>query len=238
MFIKKSFGITDKGLRREKNEDCFLIDEQKSIFMVADGMGGHNAGEIASQLVCQYFSKYFESNVERIEQHFLDNFKKINQIIYQEAQKKDALKGMGTTFIVCCVDEQYAHFCHVGDVRAYYMRNDKLKKITEDHSTIALLLKNNLISEEEVKSHPLRGKINKAIGIEKDVEPDYNRLDIRGGDQILLCSDGLWNMLDDEFMFRILKKDITTEEKCLKLLNEANRAGGKDNITAILIEFQ
>ncbi len=238
MVEKKGFGITDKGKQRKNNEDFLLLNESKSLYIVADGMGGHKAGEVASQLSCEYFIKYFNANFNNIKEHLFEIFNQTNNLVFNEAQKQDELSGMGTTFIACHIESNNAHFVHAGDVRAYLFRKNNLKQLTEDHSTIALMLKNKLITKEEAKEHPLRNNVNKALGIDENIKPDYTHLKILQNDLILLCSDGLWGMIDDEIIQNILKTTKNIELKTKELIKNANNAGGKDNITALLIKIQ
>jgi PPM family protein phosphatase len=233
-----SYALTNPGRIRPNNEDFFVIDNQKSLYLLADGMGGHNAGEVASQGVCKLFEKYFEYPEENIKNHMVDVFKKVNNIIFTQSSKDESLKGMGATFIACYIKNGIAHLCHAGDVRAYRFRNENLKQITEDHSSVASLIKQGFITEEQAKEHPLRSRVSRAVGINKNTFPDYNQIVLNKNDTILLCSDGLWNMLDNNNILEVLSKPDKIEEKCRELLKKANNEGGKDNVTAILIEIK
>lgn len=232
----KSFALTNKGLVRTNNEDYFLINLEKSIYLLADGMGGHRAGEVASHGACKLFDKYFTTPEENIENHLIDIFTKVNKTIINQSKNKEELKGMGATFIACYIENKHAHFCHVGDVRAYHFRDNSLTRITEDHSSVASLVKQGFITEEQAKNHPLRSRVSRAIGSDENIIPDYNIIKINKNDIILLCSDGLWNMVDNNKILKILSKDANVEIKCIELVKKANEAGGKDNITVILIE--
>lgn len=233
----KGFGLTDKGKIRNNNEDFLLIDEDKSLYLLADGMGGHKGGEVASRTACKLFDEFFKVDVKNIEAHLIEVFKKVNENIFKDGGKKEELKGMGTTFIACYIRENFAHICHVGDVRIYLFRNDNLTRLTEDHSLVYQLLKEGHITEEEAKSHPLRSRLTKAIGPFPEIMPDYNKRELKNKDIVLLCSDGLWNMLKDEEIVRILKKDADIKTKTHELIDKANEAGGEDNIAVVLVEL-
>lgn len=235
-----SYGITDVGRIRIENEDFYIINKQKDLFILADGIGGHNAGEIASKLACSFFEKNFnKDDIQQndLKKYLLDIFSKTNLKVHSESKVKDELQGMGTTLITCYLEGGFAHICHVGDVRAYLLNNEKLHKITEDHTPVANMMKNGLITEEEAKNHPFRNRINKAIGIQEEVIPAYNKIKINVHDILLLCSDGLWGMLNESDISDILMDTGTIMDKSNKLLNKANENGGNDNITLILIVF-
>ncbi len=232
----RGLGLTDKGKIRENNEDFFLIDEDKSLYLLADGMGGYNGGEVASKTACRLFDEFFKVDGKNIEAHLIEVFKKVNENIFKEGKEKEELKGMGTTFIACHIRENSAHICHVGDVRAYLFRNDVLTPITEDHSLVYQLLKEGHITEEEAAIHPLRSRLTKAIGPSVEIIPDYNKRELKNKDIVLLCSDGLWNMLSDEEIAGVLKKGVEIETKIYELIDKANEVGGKDNVTVVLVE--
>lgn len=237
MTIVKAFAETSTGKVRKENQDCYRINHQTTLYILADGMGGHKAGKFAAQKACDTFNNLFNPHDNDKETHLTRVFVSTNNSLFQMAQQKAEYDGMGATFIACHIQHGFAHFCHAGDTRAYFFRNNELSQITEDHSTVALLLKNGLINIHDAKQHPLRNRINRAIGTQANTMPDYNKIPVVPNDIILLCSDGLWSAIDDNEIEIILKKQISSNEK-LKLLHEqANQSGGNDNITAILIKI-
>ncbi|MBN1797980.1 MAG: Stp1/IreP family PP2C-type Ser/Thr phosphatase [Spirochaetales bacterium] len=231
-----SYGISNQGRVRSNNEDFFHINKEKSLFLLADGMGGHNAGEVASKETCRFYESSFNPDAQEIENHFKAVFKKTNDRIFNFGKKNKDLKNMGATFIVCYIHNSTAHILHAGDVRAYHFQNHTLNQITEDHSLVAELLKQGQITKKQVKEHPLRNRVTNAVGAKEIVYPDYNRVELLQDDIILLCSDGLWNMVDDDKILSIITAQESIETICKKLLDEALAAGGTDNITILLIE--
>jgi serine/threonine protein phosphatase PrpC len=232
-----AYGLTNKGSVRSNNEDYFTINSQKSLFLLADGMGGHNAGEVASKETCRLYDSFFNPDDKALETHLKEIFTKTNKLIFKRSEKNSKLKNMGATFIVCHIHSSTAHILHAGDVRAYHFRNHTLKQITEDHSSVAELVKVGQITKEQAKEHPLRNRVTKAVGPKETINPDYNRVELAQHDIIFLCSDGLWSMVDDDKILSILIKKESIENKSKELMDKALAAGGTDNITVLLIEY-
>jgi protein phosphatase len=228
-------GGTDKGRRSSQNEDFYVIDREKNLFLLADGMGGYRYGEVASRVACELFTVYFDPKIKDFETHMKDILVKINSHLYNQGAAQGEDKIMGTTFLACVLAGRRVHLCHAGDVRAYVFRRGRLKQLTRDHSTIAEMVALGYLSAHEARSHPLRHIVNRSLGAESEVTPDYNSLDIRKGDTLLLCSDGLWTMVEDKVIRETLEKMETPEQTVEQLINLANQAGGTDNITAIII---
>lgn len=234
-----------KGKVREINEDYYNIvtDSAGNViaFVIADGMGGHNAGEVASRMaVDSVTSKIKALSAEHDEDDliadFLVNIIQIaNRDIYEEAQNSADNFGMGTTLIVAMPESGRMHIGHVGDSRAYRIHDGKLHKITTDHSYIEELLKNGTINSEEAKSHPKKNLITRALG-SAELEVDYYFSDMLDGDIFILCTDGLTNMVDENTIEKICSGTDDPQQACDELVELANSNGGEDNITVILIK--
>lgn len=247
----KVFGKSDVGMRREKNEDRYLINEDIDLFMVADGMGGHVGGEYASNLAVQTVNDIFSEIAEDEEAKFL-KMNKINpedvnaQIkfavqtasskIYDEAEHDPNLKGMGTTSVLMLVRNNRIYIANVGDSRGYLLRDGEIVQLTEDHSLVGEQLRAGVISEVAARGHKLKNIITRSVGFQKDVEIDVVVKVPKEGDKYLLCSDGLTNMVDDKEILEVVQ-DNDLEEACHVLIDMANTRGGDDNITVILTEI-
>ena len=226
---------TDKGLIRENNEDAFYVDAKKGIFIVADGMGGHSAGEVASQMAVEEIKKYLNTEENKFSQILKQAIIEANKAIYEKAEEDPNLEGMGTTIVVAIVNNKNLHIAHVGDSRAYILTKEGLKQITEDHSLINEWVKEGKITLDEARFHPMRNVITRALGVEKEVEVEINTIPYQG-EPILLCTDGLTDMLEDKEIEEIIKNNPDPEQACEALIKEANEKGGKDNVTVILIK--
>lgn len=228
---------TDKGMKREINEDYVLTlkGTNYQLLIVADGMGGHNAGEIASKLASMTVRDYvFEaySNTKDKEELLRTAISKANDTVYSKAQGNKNLAGMGTTLTSILVTGMNIYFGHVGDSRAYIITDNGIRKVTEDHSLVQELINNGSITECEAINHPQRNLITRAVGTEKSVNVDTGCETIGKDDAILLCSDGLTNYVTNDEIYEIVreKKAEAVEE----LINIANKRGGSDNISIIL----
>jgi serine/threonine protein phosphatase PrpC len=231
----KGFGMTDKGMYRPRNEDFFLIDEGKSLYLLADGMGGHKAGEVASVGACRLFDNFFDPSSPHIAEHFRTVFEKTNRILFEQASKREDLAGMGATFIACHAAGKAAYILHAGDVRAYLRRRGAIKRLTEDHSLVAELVRSGHLTPEQAAVHPMKSQVTKAIGIREAITPGFAGVDLEVEDILLLCSDGLWGTVREEKIGSALDPGMDLDEMAAALVAEANRAGGKDNITVVLI---
>lgn len=230
---------THKGLVREKNEDCFFIDDQSyKLFIVADGMGGHKAGEIASHEAVEIIKKeMLLSEIETtIEETMRQSFEKANTKIFNMASESTDMEGMGTTLTVMYVNDGLLHFAHIGDSRAYFVGESALEQITTDHTLVEQLILNGTLSREEAAKHPNRNVITKAVGVDKTLSIDYY---VKNNEKqrILLCSDGLTDSLNDEEIFEVISNNATASEAVNALVEQSNQKGGHDNITVVLIDF-
>ena len=235
-------GLTDVGLKRALNEDSFFVDcnEKQFIGLVSDGMGGHNAGEIASNTAICAFKEFCED--VNIFSHAVQNLKKAlsycNYKVYNLSQTEKNLNGMGATLVAAVYNGKKLYIANIGDSRAYLLSKGEIKQISEDHSFVFELLKNGLITNEEAKHHPQRNEITKAIGIVSTIFPDFYSVEVEKDDLILLCTDGLTSMLDDDLINEIINENSEDFSIALKtLIDKANENGGIDNITAVLAKI-
>ncbi len=230
---------THKGLVREKNEDCFFIDDVTfKLFVVADGMGGHKAGEIASHEAVEILKKELLSVVseEKIEETMGLAFDNANDSIYEQASASEDMEGMGTTLTALYISGEQLHFAHIGDSRAYFVSDKKLEQITTDHTLVEQLILNGTLTREEAATHPNRNVITKAVGVDNKITMDYFVRD-KEYDKVLLCSDGLTDSLNDEEIFELISRSETASKAVNNLVEESNAKGGHDNITVVLIDF-
>jgi protein phosphatase len=232
-------GGTDRGKKRENNEDYYLINN--NLFVVADGLGGHVAGEKASQIavvaVNDFFSEIKISSKSNMVNLMKSAFKEANKAVLAAVNIDPDLYGMRTTLIVAFLNNQVLHIAHVGDVRAYLIRNKEIKQLSVDHSVAAELVKHGHLPANELRSHPLRNRLTQTIGHDERDNPDYNTVVLQGGDCVILCSDGLWDMLPDEEVKEIIYKNPEAQTNVSTLIARANDAGGNDNITAVVIRI-
>ena len=239
------FAQTDKGKIRKINEDSYFArcyENSHLLAVVADGMGGHNGGKFASELAIKVISESFDafsqtkdvSSPRKIKQNMISAIKTANKQIFDKANKVDELSGMGTTVVMCYVKDNTAYVLNIGDSRLYLL-NNSITQITKDHSYVNELVEHGVLNIEDAKNHPQKNLITRALGTEKDVDADLYEVKIQKGDALLLCSDGLSNMLNDEEILNVIKDDSNFEISIKKLIDSANKNGGKDNITAILV---
>lgn len=234
------FSATDIGLQRKLNEDYYdnYVDGDTTLMVVADGMGGHNAGEIASELAVKSFIYYFRENLKDVEdmtKFLADCVSYSNGIIYEESHNDDELSNMGTTIVAALIHENYLYILNVGDSRAYFKNSFGFKQVSRDHSLVNDLLISGTITEEEAKNYGRKNVITKSLGAELNVEPDITSLEINDGDKVLLCSDGLNSLVSDVEIDEIIsKEDKTKEEKVFELIDLSLSRGGYDNITISL----
>ncbi len=274
----KYFISSDIGIERELNEDSvaayvFNVEMDGKVnhvgfFAVSDGMGGHNAGEIASLVAIRevvlyvgrnYFNKLFERKIfklpERVynyhfakksEKRFSSNperilkrsIKKANNEIIELSRKNPAFFGMGATFVSAIVENGVATVANVGDSRFYLInKKEGINLISSDHTVVNQMIKMGNLTEEEAKNHPGKNFLYKSLGIEENVSPDIFKLEVKKGDFLLLCSDGLTNMVSEDNIFNIVVKAKTLQDGVNRLIREANKNGGKDNISVILVKI-
>ena len=230
--MKVSVGAaTDIGQVREGNEDSFLIVEP--LYAVADGMGGHRGGEVASSLALETVQGMFE----RREGSLAEQVAEANRAVFDRSQSDRKVSGMGTTLTAAQVDGNRVHLVHVGDSRAYLLRGGELTQITEDHTLVHRMVMEGEISEEEAETHPHRSILTRALGVDRNIQVDEGDLEVAAGDRLLLCTDGLTGMVAEGQIREILLETLDPQEAVEKLVRGANRAGGIDNITAVILDF-
>ncbi|MVO99227.1 Stp1/IreP family PP2C-type Ser/Thr phosphatase [Paenibacillus lutrae] len=234
---------TDIGRVRSVNEDRAVFQQGIdgfSLAIVADGMGGHQAGDVASQMTIDMILEELQSlnaamSVQECEEAVQEAIRQTNRKVFEYASGSDDLQGMGTTAVVLLASRQIAIVGHIGDSRAYKISGPSILRLTEDHSLVNELLKNGQLTPDEADRHPRRNVITRALGTEPDAQPDIQHLLWEEGDIILLCSDGLSGMVDDQTMLSIIRQGPDLETMAQGLLQAALDAGGDDNITLILI---
>ena len=227
---------SDAGNVRELNEDyaSFIEDERFKIYLVADGMGGHNAGEIASKLAVKSIIRYLLEHSEEDENILLNAVKYANNEIYEISQKNDKCKGMGTTITGCFIKGDMIQVVNVGDSCCFSIKDNEIKKVTKDHSWVQELIDAGAITEEEGRVHPKKNIITRALGTNSSVKIDIFNIDKNESSMFLLCSDGLSNEVRKEEMIEIVNKCKDFNEACEKLVDLAKSRGGQDNITVLL----
>ncbi|MCO4763156.1 MAG: Stp1/IreP family PP2C-type Ser/Thr phosphatase [Myxococcales bacterium] len=254
-------GVTDVGLVREGNEDSLLAHPHQGLYVVADGMGGHNCGEVASQFAVEAMMAFYDSDdiTRRVKDAHKQAVKQLpkssrdpsfhalrlrkatesaNISVYRLSQQHEALRDMGTTVVAAAFSGSRLYVANVGDSRVYRMRRGELVQLTEDHSLVNEYLKMNMLRPEDVESFPYKNVIVRAVGLHERVTVDVTWTTVKTGDQILLCSDGLTDLVKDDAIAHVLDSSDTPEQATARLVEYAKDAGGHDNITALLLELQ
>lgn len=249
MLTLKAFGLTDVGRKRKHNEDAYLVDSERGLFVVADGMGGHAAGEVASKITVETIGEFIASTRQKEEAtwpfkynhalHFNSNrlavaIEKANERVMAAVAAQPWLKGMGTTVVAGLLNEKILSLAHVGDSRAYLFRDGKLQRLTDDHSWVHEQVAAGILTEDEAKSHPLKNVVTRALGGGPSVSPDLQELSFSARDRFLFCSDGLTTMLSDEEIEQFVAENEDPQQLCRALVDLANEKGGVDNITVVV----
>src|SRR5438067_10219221 len=249
MMNVKAFGLTHVGRQRQHNEDSFLVESDARLFLVADGIGGHAAGEIASKIAVESINEFivhtkeddgtwphaYDEQYKRSTNRLMAAVRMANTRVL-EAMRKDArLRGMGTTVVAALADDETMSVAHVGDSRVYLVRDGRISRLTNDHSWVFEQVQAGMLTEEEAEKHPLRNVITRALGGALQVSPDASEVAFRSGDVYLLCSDGLTGMVPEEEILRVVNDESADLERaCQELIDRANERGGLDNVTAVL----
>jgi serine/threonine protein phosphatase PrpC len=232
--IGRVAAVTDPGRTRRHNEDAYVIEPP--LFAIADGMGGAQAGEVASRLATAALKEAGANGGG--ERRVADLIQEANRRVYDRSSSDPNTSGMGTTITAALVEDDTVAFGHVGDSRAYLIRAAKMEQLTEDHSLVNELLKTGKLSREEAETHPQRSVITRALGTDPDVDVDTFSVRAETGDLFLLCSDGLTDMVSEESILEVVERNRTDIDTALKaLVKEANRGGGQDNITVVAFEI-
>jgi serine/threonine protein phosphatase PrpC len=233
MTLGRSTSLSHPGRKRRRNEDSWVCEPP--LFAIADGMGGARAGEIASKLAASALGEEIGSSGEA---RVADLIQEANRRVYERANEDSSTSGMGTTITVALVEDGSVAIGHVGDSRAYLIRDRSLEQLTDDHSLVAELVRSGRLSPEEAESHPQRSVITRAIGTDPDVDVDTFSVEAKPGDLFLLCSDGLTDMVGDETILETVERHRDDLDAAAKeLVGTANRRGGEDNITVVFFEI-
>lgn len=234
----EAFGLSDPGCVRSKNEDYFISDCEAGVFILADGMGGANAGDYAARLSAEKIYKFLVDPVHRNGNETLEQaFEQTNAIVRETAKDNPALDGMGTTLVVARkVDGDHFQIGSVGDSRAYLLSHKHLSLITQDQTWVAEVGSQLGLSDEAIKKHPMRHVLTMAVGTSDELRMSLCVVEVAKGDQLLLCSDGLHGVVQEQNLIETLESAKTLPEKCHYLIEAAKAAGGPDNVTVVLIQ--
>lgn len=236
-------GLSHRGRFRGDNEDRWFADDRQQLYIVSDGMGGHLAGELASRLVVeilpQRLRKTLGTTADLADPPIVDRVaaavSELSGKLRDESRHQPGLDGMGATVVLALIRAAQALVLHLGDSRAYLLRAGRLERLTRDHSIVELLLAGGRISPQQAASHPAKGRLTRYVGMTGRALPETRLVDLHPGDRLLLCTDGLSDMLDDERLREILVREPDLQQVCRRLIDAANDAGGKDNLTALVV---
>jgi protein phosphatase len=228
---------SDLGRKRSSNEDAFGYSVEHGVYVVCDGMGGAAAGEVASSLAVDELMRQLAGDSASASPRELAERAVIaaNQAIFSRSQRNHKLSGMGTTMVILLAEERHVRFLNIGDSRGYRLRNHRLEQITVDHSHVEEQVRMGRMSRNDAERSPFRNIITRALGTQSQVVPDVFELEVEPGDLFLLCSDGLTRELSDPLVESLLNIDLPLDDLCARLVNAANKAGGHDNITCLLV---
>ncbi|NSL51229.1 Stp1/IreP family PP2C-type Ser/Thr phosphatase [Calidifontibacillus erzurumensis] len=241
----KSVFLTDRGKVRQHNEDSggiFFLEDELALAVVADGMGGHQAGDVASQMAISEIERLWSmqrkeelSTPDQIEQWLREAVAQVNSSIYQYAKENEDCQGMGTTIVVVVLNQEFITVGHIGDSRCYLLNSNGFTQITDDHSLVNELVRSGQISPEDAEHHPRKNVLMRALGTEETVVLDIKSLEWEASDVLLLCSDGLTNKVPISEIEAVLKDESDLKAKARTLIDKANAAGGDDNISVALV---
>lgn len=237
-----TYCMTDVGLKRPSNEDAFWYNPSNNLFIVVDGMGGHNAGEIASKMAIELLKEALDgeplkktnNETDSIEALFFQAMNNTSIKIFNYGKENQEWAGMGCTVAIGWINENSLYSSHVGDARIYVCTREEIYQIGNDHSHVAEVVKQGKMTKEEARLSPLKNQITQALGMTGSIEPEFHRTDITPGNRVLICSDGLWDMLSDHEIHEIVYSDDNAKSICELLIKKANLAGGHDNITVLI----
>jgi serine/threonine protein phosphatase PrpC len=246
--------VTDVGRRRKGNEDSHLANPEQRLFVVADGMGGHAAGEVASRVAVEAIDEFIgltsgdreitwpfelDASISYDGNRLKTAIRHANQRVLEATQERAEYEGMATTVVAALVENDSVNVAHVGDSRVYLLRDGELTQLTSDHSWVNEQIQNGVISPDQARSHPLRNVVTRALGGKTDLRVDIRVVETRAGDVLLLCTDGLTTMMPDEEIRDCLVRCAQDVDRAAQeLVNGANEHGGEDNITVLVIRFE
>lgn len=236
---------TDRGKIRQHNEDnggVFLNENGQCLAIVADGMGGHRAGDVASEMALHHLQQQWEigmnlNTADEAEEWLKENVEKTNQILFEHSKAVSECEGMGTTLVAAICTERFVSIVNVGDSRCYILNENGFQQLTNDHSLVNELVRSGQISKEDAEHHPMKNVVLRALGTEETVNMDVKTIIFEEDDKLLLCSDGLSNKVTETEMSDILRSDQSLTEKATELVELANNHGGEDNITLVIVEY-
>jgi serine/threonine protein phosphatase PrpC len=238
-------GLSHIGKVREENEDTFLMDPELGLFLVSDGMGGHRGGEIASRIVIEDLPVMLEVGLDKlkvgtpaaIRNLFKKAIREQSRQLNLEQTSETGFKDMGATLVVALLRKGRAYIANLGDSRIYRFRSRRLVQLTKDHSVVSELLDKGKIKPEEAENHETQGEITHYVGMEDKAKPYIRSFQLKKGDRLLLCTDGLTDSIDDKAIAAILAQKQQCKEACQALVDAANDAGGHDNITVVIVDW-
>lgn len=234
----KAYSVTHTGLVREQNEDTIrVVDGVHGLYILADGMGGHLAGEVASSMTADALEQMLNNDCEPSTERLREAIIQANATVYEKQLNDPEMKGMGTTLTVLWESDVFIYVGHVGDSRAYLYRDGMLRQMTEDHSLVGELVRAGAITEKKARTHPQRNVITQAVGTDEKVQPDVFRILKSKGDKWLLCSDGLTDMVEDQQILETIEQ-YDAAQAAQQLLQLALESGGKDNVSVMLLEVE
>ena len=236
---------TDRGKIRQHNEDnggVFLNENGQCLAIVADGMGGHRAGDVASEMALQHLQQQWEasfqlSTADEAEKWLKENVEKANHLLFEHSKAVSECEGMGTTVVAAICTERFVSIVNVGDSRCYILNENGFQQLTNDHSLVSELVRSGQISKEDAEHHPMKNVVLRALGTEETVNMDIKTIIFEEDDKLLLCSDGLSNKVTEIEMCNILESAQSLNEKAAELVELANNHGGEDNITLVIVEY-
>lgn len=237
----RAAALSDIGLVRTKNEDAFWCDPDRGIFLIADGLGGHQGGEIAAAMAVEITSADVTIAVDRglsnveLAEAMQEAFQAASEEIYRRSQEVKDLNGMACSLLAAVLEPDSCVVAHAGDTRAYLLMDDSFSQVTVDDTPVAALVKRGYLLPEKARSHSLKNFLVKSIGNKSTVEANISRFPIKENERLLLCSDGLWSMVEPRFMEKILRNHNDVETACKELVQVAREHGGRDNITVIVV---
>jgi len=240
----KSFGITDVGKKRKLNQDYLFYSDEPvgcfpNLYIVADGMGGHKAGDKASSYAVTRFVELAKKMEDMHPFRAMEQLiRQVNQEVYRISYQQEEYAGMGTTFVAATVMDRTVYVMNIGDSRLYFYDGEKLRQITMDHSLVEELVRAGELAPQESRNHPQKNIITRAIGVYENITPDFFRIPIKKNQKILLCSDGLSNMVDDEMLEEILSDGGSIRQEAEQCKNEALFFGGTDNIAVVIAQME
>ncbi|MFP7494131.1 Stp1/IreP family PP2C-type Ser/Thr phosphatase [Terribacillus saccharophilus] len=241
----RGFFITDRGQIRSHNEDAggvFSNSNAQYLAVIADGMGGHKAGDVASQLAISHLRSWWETaavfdSPQQTEEAIKQAIKDVNTSVYGASQESEELSGMGTTVVAAVCTDDFVTIAHIGDSRCYLLNEEGFKQVTEDHSLVNELVRSGEITEQDAEHHPRKNVLLRALGTDQDVEMDLVSITWEAGDRLLLCSDGLSNKIDKQELLQYLTSGEEIEHIAARLVTIANERGGEDNISLIIADL-